>query len=164
MTLFEIFTYFENYAIRHHELQHVPDDDSQSCFTAANTEEDSAENLIKACERELVMVLLPYEKTMLPVKQESFIWGKTIVFLVLKKVSRSSPKEVIQGQSQCEEIANDFISQVIADRMTKLCMVDLDSFHMAPVGPIADDRYGYICMFNLQDYFEHWVKPERWSA
>lgn len=164
MTLFEIFTYFEEYAIAHPELKHDPDDIRKSAFTAANAQEKGAEELIKNCKRELVMILMPYEKKILPVKNGNFTWGKTICFLVLKKCSKVAAKDIIKAQSQCEQIADDFLTRVIADRTTKISTVDLDSFTMEPVGPIADDRYGYICLFQLEDYFEHWVKPERWSA
>jgi hypothetical protein len=164
MTLLEIFNYFEAYAIAHPLLKHVIDDDANTAFIAANAEEDSADELIKSCARELIMVLIPYEKKMLPVKSEYFTWGKTICFLVIKKCSRSSAKEIITAQSECEEIIDDFITRIIADRTIKLPTVELDTFFAKPVGPISDSRYGYICMFNLEDYFEHWVKPAHWSV
>lgn len=164
MTLLEIYEYFEAYAVTNLELKHVPDDSRNQAFIAALSEDEAADELIRSCQRELIMVMLPYEKRMLPVTMENFVWGKTIVFLVIEKLSKPNGKDIIRAQSRCEQIADDFITKIIADRTEKLGTVELSSFAMQPVGPISDFRYGQICLFNLEDYFEHWVKPERWSA
>jgi hypothetical protein len=163
MTLIDLFDYFETYAVANKALNHVIDDDKNTAFIASNTQDDIDE-IIKKCARELIMVFLPYDKKMLPVKAENFNWGKASCFLIIKKCSRANARAIITAQSECEEIANDFVRQLIADRLIKITSVELDSFYMEPVGPISDGRYGYICMYNLTDEFDHEHKPERWKA
>jgi hypothetical protein len=165
MTLLEIYNYFEAYAVTHPDLKHVTNDDANTAFVSAQTEEESADDIIGSCARDLIMVMLPYDKNMLAGGGDSFNWSKGIAFLVLKRLDvQSSPKAKIEAQSLCEEIANDFITRILADRLESFGNVDLKSFQMKAVGPVSDNRYGQICLFMMEDYFEHWVNQERWQS
>ncbi len=164
MTLLEIYNYFEAYAVAHPDINHIVGDDLNTAFVSAQTEEESADALIRSCARDLLMVLLPYDKSMLAGGGDSFNWAKGIVFLIIKRLDASpTEKQKIEAQSFCEEIANDIVSVVMADRMQSFGNVDLKTLHMQAIGPVSDNRYGQICMFTMEDYFEHWVNEDRWK-
>lgn len=163
MNLLEMKAYFEGYAIKHVELKHNPDDEEKKSFYCVNTE-DRANEYIRTAPMDLIMVLLPYDKAQTMPSGENYNWNKNTCFMILKRCDNSNNDEIIAAQSQCEIIADDFCTVMIADRTTRLRSLESGSITMNPVGPVVDSHYGYICLFNMIDSFEHWVDPERWTG
>lgn len=161
MTLKEIKAYFEQYAIKQIDLKHDPDDESKQSFFCLNTEDD-ANNFIRSIPMDLIMVLMPYDKSLIPSNGENYNWNKNTCFFILKRCEKADYDGIIEAQSLCEQIANDFCSVMIADRHTKLTSLESGSVTMSPVGPVVDSHYGYICVFNIVDSFNHYVNPDRW--
>jgi len=161
MNLLGLKEYFEYYATIHCELKHVPEIENERAFFCVNTEEKSNQ-YIRNAKMDLIMVLMPYDKSQSPPAGENYNWIKNTCFLVLKRCDSNNNDEIISAQSQCEQIADDFCTVMINDRHSKLRSLESGSITMSPVGPVVDSHYGYICMFNIIDSFNHYVDPERW--
>jgi hypothetical protein len=161
MTLTEIKQYFEQYAVKHIDLKHDPLDDSKKTFFCLNTE-DKANEYIRSSPMDLVMILMPYDKSQTPPAGENYNWNKNTCFLILKRCDKTDNDAIIEAQSHCEQIADDFCTVMIADRHTKLTSLERGSITMSPVGPVVDSHYGYLCVFNIVDAFNQYVNPDRW--
>jgi hypothetical protein len=161
MTLLELKSYFEAYAIKHLELKHDPTDDMKRTFFCVNTE-DRANDYIRSAPMDLVMILMPYEKDLASASAENYSWSKNTCFFILQRCDIQNNDEIIAAQSRCEQIADDFCSVMIADRYDKLSSLESGSVNMVPVGPVVDSHYGYMCVFNIVDSFGHYVNPNRW--
>lgn len=163
MTLLELKEYFENYATRHIDLRHDRDDDQKKTFYCLNTE-DSASEYIRNAPLDLIMILFPPDKSQTPPAGENYNWNKNTCFMILKRCELSDNDGVIAAQSHCEEIAGDFCTRMIADQHLLLSSLESGSISMGPVGPIVENHYGYMCMFNIIDTFNQYVDPSRWIA
>lgn len=161
MTLLELKDYFEDYAKKHVELRHDPTDDKRKSFYCLNTE-DKANEYVRNSPMDLVMLLMTYDKAQTPPAGENYNWDKNMCFFVLKRCEPSDNDAIIAAQSQCEVIADDFCTVMIADRTTKLSSLVSGSVTMSPIGPVVNSHYGYICMFNIVDSFNQYVDPNRW--
>lgn len=161
MTLLQIKEYFEDYAKKHVDLKHNPADDSKKTFYCLNTE-DKANDYVRNAPLDLVMLLMPYDKSQTPPSGENYNWNKDVCFFILKRCDPKDNDAIIAAQSHCESIADDFCTVMIADRTTKLTSLESGSITMSPVGPVVNSHYGYICMFSIVDSFNQYVNPDRW--
>ncbi len=159
MTFEEIKTYFANYAAIHPALRHDPV--ANKSFIAVHSEKN-ADDFIKTCKNQTILVLVTPDKKLFPPRGENYNWEKFICFFILQKVGRKNEDAVTATQDTCEQVGNDFFSRIIADRYTLIRSVLQESIVMQPVGPMADDFYGQACMFTLVDEYAYQVDPARW--
>jgi hypothetical protein len=159
MTLLELVAYFEYYATRHLDILHTPD---EPAFLASHTDK-SIDDIIKLFKKPTFIVLLTPDKKMFPPLGDNYNWDKNVCFFILQHCGRKTIPEIVAAQSFTEVIGNDLCTRLIDDRYTKIRSFKQDSFVMQPVGPISDDCYGQVCMFNLVDEFEWMVNPNRWA-
>ncbi|WP_374949633.1 hypothetical protein [Mucilaginibacter sp.] len=159
MKLLDLVDYFSDFAVENDQLQHVANDDFKvtrdTAFIASDTQENSLDDLVKISQKEFILILLPYDKKMLPVQAGAQYWGKNICFLVLKKLPKMPGERAkVVAKSECEEIGDALVKKMISDRHVDIfTSLNLESFTMEPVGPIGDGRYGNIYLFTLEDWF-----------
>lgn len=158
MTFNELKAYFQGYAAIHPALQDAP---LKKSFLAVHSEKN-ADDFIKTCKNQTIMVLVTPDKKLFPPQGENYNWDKFICFFILQNCGRKTEDAITDAQDFCEQVVNDFITRIIADRHTLIRGALQETIVVQPVGPMADDFYGQACMFNLVDGFNYLVDPTRW--
>lgn len=159
-TLLDLKTYFENYATKHVELQHVTGDASKATFFCMNTEKNT-EEFIRNNPMDLIMILLVPDKT-LSSQADNYVFHKHVAYLVLQRCPDPNNEAIVAAQNRCEVICNDFLTVLIKDRHELIDSMQPDTVDITPIGPMGDMHYGYMTMFRLEDYFDQNVDPDRW--
>lgn len=160
MNLNDLKTYFENYATMHVDLKHDPETEGKATFFCMNTEKKTDE-FIRNNTLDLIMILLVPDKQMAK-SGDTFSWDKNVAYLILQRCPDNTSDAIVQAQNKCEQIGEDFLTRLIADRHTLVDSIDAGSVDVQPVGPMGDNHYGFITMFKLIDLFESEVNPDRW--
>lgn len=162
MTLEYLKSYFEGYAARHVDLQHVPGaDKSKWKFFCMDTDQSTSE-FIRTAKMDLFMILMPYHKTQNKTNAANYTWNKHVAFMILKRVPGKEQDAIIAAKSLCEVIGDDFCTRIINDRHIDLDSTEDGTMAAEPVGPLGDNYYGQIYMFTWLDWFDQRVNPDRW--
>lgn len=162
MTLNELTAYFSNYAQLHILLQHDPVNESKATFFCMNTDVNINE-FIRNNPLDLIMILLVPDKQ-LAKSGDTYSWDKNVAYIVLQRTTDKTNGAIVAAQNICEQVGEDFLTRLIADRHTLVDSIEDGSIDVQPVGPVGDNHYGFMTMFKLVDLFDQTVNPARWIS
>ena len=160
MTFNDLKAYFAAYAATNVDLLNS---DSNKSFIAIHTDKN-ADDFVKTCKSPIIMVLITYDKKMLPPQAENYNWDVNACFFIIKKVGTNKEADITDAQDACEQVVDDFFTVMVRDRHTLLTGFMEQSFTMHPVGPMFDNFYGQMAVFSIIDNMDQIVNPARWTS
>lgn len=160
------FEYGEMLATKLKPISHSPTD--KHFFRA--TQQDELEELterISAASGTILIAIDGTQSSLDASKADSLMEQPLYYFAVVQQTDSTNSTTIFEAQSKCKKILIQIVSKMLQDayiNKSGLALLDKSSFLMKGFGPIADNFFGVLMSFSLNEGLNFKLNPEMWEV